>query len=237
MLLIVGNIAVAVMLLLMAYSVAFIGALTPDRVIKHRLVRFLLRGPVTAILTLIAFWSGLTIERVLGLSQYTLSLVAVAVTLILSQLAVELAKPLLDLALYRESREEVAQIQELSQRLLTNADLRQFLENILAATCEILRSQGGFVAVLEDGQLYREIWCGLHISRQEIAELPLPEVAKAQRADGFIIWNSYWIAPIYDKSGENLLGLLACRNPLHSYRCRGTGYVVGAVDSPGQCRA
>ncbi len=212
-LLIVGNIAVAVMLLLMAYSVAFIGALTPDRVIKHRLVRFLLRGPVTAILTLIAFWSGLTIERVLGLSQYTLSLVAVAVTLILSQLAVELAKPLLDLALYRESREEVAQIQELSQRLLTNADLRQFLENILAATCEILRSQGGFVAVLEDGQLYREIWCGLHISRQEIAELPLPEVAKAQRADGFIIWNSYWIAPIYDKSGENLLGLLGLQKP------------------------
>ena len=42
-LLIVGNVGVATMLALMAYSVAFIGALTPDRVIKYRLVRFLLR--------------------------------------------------------------------------------------------------------------------------------------------------------------------------------------------------
>ena len=213
LLLILGNVAVATMLMLMAYSVAFIGALTPDRVVKHRLVRFLLRGPITALVSLAIFDVGLTLERAWGLSDYTLSWVAVAVTIILCQLAVELGKPLLDLALYRENREEVARVQELSQRLLTTADLQQFLENILAATCEVLQSRGGFIAVLEKDRLRREIWCGRHISREEVAAFPLPEMGKTQHQDGFIIWDGYWVAPIYDKGGQNLLGLLGLQQP------------------------
>ena len=101
-LLIIGNIAIAAMLAMMAYSVAFIGALTPDRVIKYRMVRFLLRGPLTAILALIMFGVGVTLEPKLGLGRYSLSLVVMAGTVIAMQLGVELAKPLIDLALYRE---------------------------------------------------------------------------------------------------------------------------------------
>ncbi|MCD6344698.1 MAG: hypothetical protein J7M17_03725 [Anaerolineae bacterium] len=213
LLLILGNVAVAAMLILMAYSVSFIGMLTPDRVVKHRLVRFLLRGPTTALVSLASFGLGLTLEGAWGLGDYTFSLVAVAVTIILCQLAVEWGKPLLDLALYRENRREVAQVQDLSQRLLTTADLQQFLENILAATCEVLQSRGGFIAVLEEDQLHREIWCGHHISREEVAAFPLPEAGKAQHQDGFIIWDGYWVAPIYDKSGQNQLGLLGLRQP------------------------
>ena len=212
-LLIVGNVAIAVMLALIAYSVAFIGTLTPERVIKHRLVRFLLRGPATALLALIAFGAGLTLERAGGLGQYTLSLVAAATVIILAQLAVELAKPLLDLALHREGQEEIAQIQELSQRLLTTADLRQFLENLLAAMCELVSSRGGFIATLQEDHLHREIWCGHHISREEVANFPIPEAAKTLQQDGFLVWNNYWIAPIRDKSGNHLLGLLGLREP------------------------
>ncbi|MBN1259561.1 MAG: hypothetical protein JXB35_02670 [Anaerolineae bacterium] len=212
-LLIIGNLAIAGMMFLMAYSIAFIGALTPDRVVKHRLVRFLLRGPIAALLALVAFGVGLTIERSLYLGRYTLSLVAVAVTVILSQLVVELGKPLLDLMLYREGREEVERVQELSQRLLTTADLRQFLENILAAICELLQSVGGFIAVLENGQLHREIWCGLHVSSEEVAEFPLPDQVQTHEQDGILLWNDYWILPIHDKSGEVLLGLVGLRDP------------------------
>lgn len=212
-LLIVGNLAIALMLALIAYSVAFIGTLTPERVIKHRLVRFLLRGPATALLALSAFGAGLTLERAWGLGSYTLSLVVAAIVIILAQLAVELAKPLLDLALYREGQEEVAQIQELSQRLLTTADLRQFLENLLAAMCELVSSEGGFIATLEKDHLHREIWCGHQISREEVANFPIPEAAKTLQQDGFLVWNNYWIAPIRDKSGDVLLGLLGLRQP------------------------
>lgn len=212
-LLIVGNIAVGAMLALMAYAVAFIGALTPERVVKHRLVRFLLRGPAAALLALVAFGLGRTVERALGVGQYTLALIAVAGAIILVQLGVELGKPLLDLALYREGRAEIARVQALSQSLLTTADLRQFLENILAALCELVQSQSGFIAALEDGALHREIWCGFNITIEELADFPLSESEKAQQQDGFILWNTYWITPIYDKAGAELLGLVGIRHP------------------------
>ncbi len=212
-LLILGNVAIAAMLALMAYGVAFIGMLSPERVIKHRLVRFLLRGPATALLALIAFGVGLTVERSLGLMQYTFSLIAVAISIILAQLGVELAKPLLDVALYREGREEVARAQALSQRLLTTADLRQFLENILAAMCELLESEGGFVATLEGQELQREIWCGIHISNEEVATFPLDEEVITHQHHGFVIWNGYWVAPVRDRSDRLLLGLIGVRNP------------------------
>jgi hypothetical protein len=42
------NVLVAVLVIIMAYSVAFFGVSWPDRVFKSRLINWLLRGPVTA---------------------------------------------------------------------------------------------------------------------------------------------------------------------------------------------
>jgi len=211
--LIIGNIAVAAMLVLMAYSVAFIGALTPDRVIKHRMVRFLLRGPLTASLALVMFGVGLTLEPLLGVRQYTLSLIVFAATVIVMQLGVELAKPLIDLLLYREGRAEVARVQELSQRLLTTADLRQFLENVLAAICEIIHSSGGFLALLDNGELHWEIRCNWAPSLDDLARIPLAEVANAQKQDRFIFWDGYWMLVIRSKSGDEMLALIGLHSP------------------------
>ncbi len=207
-LLLVGNVAVAAMLVLVAYGTAFISVFTPERIVKHRLVRFLLRGPVAASLALVAFAAGTRLERELGLGAYTLSLMAMALAVISAQLGVELFKPLIDLALYREGRDEVAQVQALSQRLLTTADLYQFLESILAATCELLRSSGGFIAILDGGQPHREIWYGRPISADNVAALPVKEVAEIERQDRFIVWRDYHILPIRDKAGERLLGII-----------------------------
>jgi hypothetical protein len=209
--LVVGNIAVGAMLALLAYSVAFFGTLMPDRVIKHRMVRFLLRGPATAILGLVAFGLGLTIEPWLGLAQYTLSLVALAVAVIGAQLAIELFKPVIDLALYRSGAAEVIRVQELSQRLLTTADLRQFLENVLAAVCELMLSRGGFLAVLEDGKLRWETWCDLAISQEDLSELPLGAIIQARDESGFIQWDGHLIIPLRDRSSGDLLGLVGLR--------------------------
>ncbi len=212
-LLIMGNVAIAGMLVLMAYSVAFIGALTPDRVVKHRLVRFLLRGPAAAMLAMVAFGAGLALEQALGLAAHTLSLIAFAITVIIAQLAVELGKPLLDLALYRTSQPEVARVQELSQRLLTTADIQQFLENVLAAICELLRSCGGFLAILEDGQLQSRIWCDLRVSSDDLTEIPLTELVQIESQDRYVVWNGYWVIPIRDKAGNQLLGMIGLHTP------------------------
>jgi hypothetical protein len=49
-----GNVVVAMFLVLMSYVVAYFGVLTPDRVVRYRLIRFFTRGPIVAILVILA---------------------------------------------------------------------------------------------------------------------------------------------------------------------------------------
>ena len=107
----------------------------------------------------------------------------------------------------------MVRVQELSQRLLTAADLRQFLENVLAAICEVLRSKGGFLAILDSGELHWDVWCNLHISPEDIGDIPLVEVARTQQQDRFIFWDGYWVLAVHDKGGREMLGLVGLRSP------------------------
>ncbi len=59
-LLFAGNVSVLVMIVLLAYSVAYFGVLTPDRVVKHNLIHYLLRGPFVGAMVIFVM---LTIPR------------------------------------------------------------------------------------------------------------------------------------------------------------------------------
>lgn len=222
LLLIFGNLAVGLMLLVLAYTVAFFGALTPDRVVKHRFVRFLLRGPVQATAVVMVIIAASRADGFLGLPALRLTLFGVVATILLVQLAVEFAKPVIDRLLYRRDREEIEWLQSLSNRLLTTADLRQFLENVLTALCDLLRTPAAFVAVTEGGQARLEVVCGA--LDMGMGSLP-PEAFRAlaegepprrlQPRGRFFIWDGYWLLPLRARSDEVLLGILglAARAP------------------------
>ena len=181
LLLVLGNVGVGLMLVLLAYSVAFFGALTPDRVVKHRLMRFLLRGPLVATLVVVVVIAASQAEGWLGLPGRRLMLFGAVGVILLLQLGVELAKPLIDRALYRQDQPEIEWIQELSNRLLTTTDLRQFLENVLTALCDLLRVETAFVAVVDDGLPHLEVVCG-PLEPGTADKLP-PETWRAPGAD------------------------------------------------------
>jgi len=61
------NIGIALMIILMAYSVVFFEALAPERVVKHNLVHFLLRGPIMAAFVISIIQILPDRERILGL--------------------------------------------------------------------------------------------------------------------------------------------------------------------------
>ncbi|NLF01382.1 MAG: hypothetical protein GX601_10440 [Anaerolineales bacterium] len=219
LLLVLGNIGIGLMLVLLAYSVAFFGALTPDRVVKHRLVHFLLRGPMLAILIVIMIVAASRAEGWLGLPSRRAMLFGVVGVTLLFQLGIELAKPLIDRALYRQDQPEIEWIQELSNRLLTTTDLRQFLENVLTALCDLLRVETTFVAVIEDGKPHLEVVCGqLDIGSSE--QLPTeawgwasPDGEAREGAvvlrDDLFVWNGYWLVPLRTETdGQEVLGVV-----------------------------
>lgn len=172
LILVLGNIGIGFMLVVLSYSVASFGALTPDRVVKHRLVHFLLRGPFVATLVVLVIIVTSQAEGWLGLPSRRVMLFGVVGVILLLQIGIELAKPLIDRALYLQDRAEIEWIQQLSSRLLTSTDLHQFLENVLTALCELLRIDTAFVAVLEDGEPHLEVACG-DLGSHQPAELSL----------------------------------------------------------------
>jgi hypothetical protein len=213
--LVVGNLGVGLMLAVLAYTVAFFGALTPDRVVKHRFVRYLLRGPTQATIVVMVIVLASRVDGFLGLSSFRLTLFGVVIAILLVQLAVELSKPMVDRLLYRRDKAEIAWLQDLSNRLLTTTDLNQFLENVLTAICDLLRTSTAFVAVLEDDTPHLVAVCG---SLEPDAGL-LPRGTLKGLAEGnpprhlrqfgsLFVWDGYWLIPLRSRAGDMVTGVL-----------------------------
>ena len=142
-----GNLLVGFMLIVLTYTVAYYGVLTPDRAVRQSLMYYLLRGPVVGTLVVVLILTIADAPQVLGLPSEVVLIGAVVATITLMQVVIHLARPLIDRIIYWHDRDEVAWLAEIDRHLMTSTDLRQVLENILVALCETLRTPAGFVAV------------------------------------------------------------------------------------------
>ena len=226
LLLVLGNVSVGLMLVPLSYSVAFFGALVPDRAVKHRMVRFLLRGPLLATLVVVVMVAASQAEGWLGLPNHRVMVFSVVGAILLIQLGIELVKPLIDRALYRQEYSEITRIQGLSDRVLTATDLHQFLDNILTALCDLLRVETAFVVSVDNGVPHLEVFCGT-LSPDMADDLP-PEAWQApaagvdatserqvERYGDLFVWDGYWLAPLRVKGQDIVVGVvgIAARAP------------------------
>ena len=211
----IGNLGIATMIAVMAYSVAYFGVLTPDRVVKHNLVHFLLRGPLLATAVIFVFMAMPRVATILSLPRDMMLLTAVVFVIVVGQLAISLARPALDRLVFRRDRDEVEWIQELDRRLVTTTDLQQALENILAALCEALRVGTGFIANVSARSGPR---LETQYGSQEAIETALRSVkvealahASSNGRSGqiFVHEGDFWFALLRTKSRDAILGLLA----------------------------
>ena len=220
---IVGNIAVGFLFLLMSYTVAYFGVLTPDRVVRYRLLRFFMRGPVVAILVILAIQITPPIERIFGLPRDAILFSIITGVIVLSQLALSVTKSAVDRLIYREDREEIAWLRELDRHMLATSDLRQLLENNLLALCELLRVPSAFVAAVVGPDLMLEAMVGADEKRTEILGVKdwSDALGKALREhpqgrNGRIqpssVHRGYWLWPLVDRAHEEdsvrVLGIL-----------------------------
>ncbi|MBC7243378.1 MAG: hypothetical protein H5T60_13155 [Anaerolineae bacterium] len=214
-----GNFAVAVMLVIMGYSVAYYGVLSPDRVVKHSMIHFLLRGPFVGICVIILMLIVPRVESILGLPRDTMLIFSAMLLIVLLELAIELAEPFIDRLIYRQDLAELEWLQELDKRLLTTTDLKQFLENLLTALCELLRVRTGFVASLAGGKWQLETVTGdLQAVQRCLEEFPPemlfhpPDSARTARLEPsraeFIRTDGFWVLPLRTRNREATLGLL-----------------------------
>jgi histidine kinase-like protein len=216
-----GKIGVAVMVLVMSYTVAYQGALSPDRIIKHNLVHYLLRGPFAAIMVVGLLFAVPPVERLLGLTRETVLFAVVIAAIVIFELAITLSKPFLDRLIFWNDREELNRFEEIDKRLLTTSDLHQLLENILSAACDLVRVRTGFVAIHESDQWKLQMATGQRERvRQFFAASDLAELG-ANR-DPTVSADGFWLWFLRAKTQDVLVGVMGIE-------ARGTGQETNAA--------
>lgn len=214
----IGNMAVAGLLVLMSYTVVYFGVLTPDRVVRYRLLRFFMRGPFVAIMVILAIQTLPTVERILGLPRDLVLFSVITGVIVSSQLILSISKSVVDRLVYREDRDEIVWLRELDRRLLTTSDLRQFLENNLAALCELLRVPAGFVAAAVGPDLMLEAVVGDEATRKQVTLVndwaeALNRALKLDSPIRPVSHAGYWIWPLLEPNSEKkrVLGILGVK--------------------------
>ncbi len=210
------NVLVGALVILMAYAVAFFGVSWPDRVIKSRLFKWIMRGPVTASTAL----ALMTIIRrggeLLGSPYNAFVPFAVVVTILLLEHTITLAAPIWErVFFFGNDRSELQALQNFEERLLTQSDLQQFLETVLAAVRDHMQSPSAFVAALDDETLSPIVVAGNRtLLDQESLTEALASVSGDSRRE--FQWENFWILPLYHRrhpvmdqdAQQPLLGLL-----------------------------
>lgn len=219
------NILVAVLVIVMAYAVAFFGVSWPDRIVKSRLFKWLLRGPVTASLAL----TVITLVRRAGMyfqnEPYSAFVpLSMVVTVLLFEHAITLFSPLWErLLFFGRDRAELQLLQNIEERLLTRGDLQQFLETVLAAVRDHLQSPCAFVAALDGTELTLSVVAGNRalLDQENLDEALQMINHKGENGRHEFTWGGFWILPLHQRRGNGdrdevrpLLGLLGVARKL-----------------------
>jgi hypothetical protein len=198
---------VAFMLVLMAYSVAYSGVSYPDRVVKSRLFQWILRGPVVVSTVLaVTVWMNRLATR-FNMENSRLIPLGMVVTLLLLQYFITLIRqPIERWLFYGRDREDVVRLQLLEDRLLTTGDLRQFLESVLNAICDITDSLSAFIAVIGEDGLELEVSVGpeypLHEAKELTPFLLADKKREIRNLGSIFIWEDYWLIPLLANDSE-----------------------------------
>ncbi len=225
LLVVLSNLLVSAFLVLMAYSVAFFGVPWPDRVVKRRLFKWLMRGPITASTVLAVTTIIRRVGDAYGLTFTTPMVpVAMAGTLLVMEHLITLVAPIWERWLFHGGdMADTAFLQSLEERLLTHSDLRQFLEAILAAVVDRLQSRQAFIAALGPGGVDTLVVIGGDnvLKSEDLSENLLQIVAQNGIGRELFTWGDYWLAPLFTPEEEDapaaMLGLLGVQqNPAHA---------------------
>ena len=207
-----SNVTVYGLLVLMAYSVAFFGVAWPDRVVKRRLFKWLMRGPVTASIVLAVMTLARRAGLAFGIAYSAAVPVSMVGTLLIVEYMITLFSPFWERWLFMGGdRANMLLLQTLEERLLTSGDLQQFLESVLAAVCDRLQVSNAFIIILGATGLEMVVTIGSgEMLEKDLSDGLMQVVAQNGLGQGLFSWGNFWLVPLFEEKEDNdhLLGLL-----------------------------
>ncbi len=207
---------VGALVVVMAYAVAFFGVSWPDRVIKSRLFKWIMRGPVTASAALALMTVVRRGGEFFGSPYNAFVPFIVVVTVLLLEHGITFAAQFWERWLFfGRDRGELQVLQNFEERLLTQGDLQQFLEAVLAAVRDHMQSPSAFIAALDDETLSPLVVAG---NRSLLDQKGLTHALEKVNGDfrSEFVWGNFWVLPLHQRrrvemdqdEAPPLLGLL-----------------------------
>ncbi|MDW8227534.1 MAG: histidine kinase N-terminal 7TM domain-containing protein [Anaerolineales bacterium] len=119
------NLMVGILIVIMAYAVAFFGVSWPDRVVRSRLFKWLMRGPVTASAALAVMTIVRRLGEFFGVVYSAVVPASMVFTVLILEHTITLVAPLWErLLFYGRDRDDLTLLQNLEDRFITQNDLR-----------------------------------------------------------------------------------------------------------------
>ncbi len=206
----ISNAFSLILLVMMAYGVAFFGVPWPDRVIKRRLFKWLLRGTVTASSVLALTTLVRRVGAALGFPYSGLVPLTTVVSVLVISHMITLLSPVWERWLFHGGgRADLTLLQGLEERIITPADLSQFLESVLAAACDQFQVRIAFVAIFDQTGLETIVAIGKdELMETEDLSQNLLAIANGTGQEELFSWGRFWLLPLYGNETNDLLGLM-----------------------------
>lgn len=221
----IANIGIAIMILVLAYSVAFQGVLLPERVVKQDFIRWLLVGPFVGVMIVLCFQVLPLLENVFGLPRDIIVIFGVMILTVVVPNFIDYLRPRLENLMLWQDRDQIRWLRRIDRRVFSHSDLRRLLENTLVTICGAVRVESGFVAAPEnDGAMVKASAGPRHTIKRFLQEhnlIALLETAETQPirprgttpdAASFLPVDGYCMLPLHAASGE-FLGIVALACP------------------------
>ncbi len=214
---VITNAFVGILMVVMSYAVAFFGMPWPDRVVKSRLFRWVLRGPITASLTLGAVVLVRRFGEILGLDVSALIVLAMVGTIVLFELLIILFAPFWERIFFSgNDKKDLEIIRTIEDRMLTQNDLNQFLEMILATVCDRVQAKGAFLAALNSENFDILISIGkTKVKEKKFVQKLYDFMTSHLQLEKQIEWNGIFLISLYktiEQSSRQLIGVIGVTN-------------------------
>ncbi len=220
LIIIIGNLIVALMFAVLTSHIIYFGAASPDRVVRVKLFKFMARVPMTASIVLVVYVITNRSSWIVGVPPETTTAIAMVATVMLVEWGIHAYKRPLERFFHLNNDPDIRNIQQLSERLVTTTDLEQYLESILVTTCDALRTPTAFLAsITPEGPKLEFVVGPLTMSETMMEDADIRALAQSngtaltnlQAAEDFFVWQEYWIRPLHSEKLDLLLGIFGIR--------------------------
>jgi len=214
---ILANFTVGGLVIVMAYSVAFFGVSLPDRRVKARLFKWILRGPVVASFTLTFATIVRRAGAQMGNPYSSFVPITMVVVILVGEYLISIIFPALERWLFfGNDRKEIEVLIGLEDRLITRNDLRQFIEMILSGLCDRLQAPGAYVAALGTNGLELAVKVGKTFFDSDEARQDLSRFF-AENGDHYELfqWGNDILIPLTDQSEDGEIQMLGVMGVAH----------------------